>query len=135
MLPFLNFFLIFKWISTIKKFADVSANIMFDWKLASWMFAHECFNVKYQIVKQNKFFSVFDTVVELFKSHNFNIFCELFLILQRFPVSNFKKNDYKQHNGHMKIFKWKVTRMSRIDSVKMDSSCNSKIWRNQNKIS
>ena len=99
------------------------------------MLSHKGFDVKDQVIKEDKFLTVSDASVEVFEGDGKNILCERFLAFEGLLVSKFKRENDQSHDGHVKILKREITRMGRVHSVKVNSCRYSKIRPDQDEVS
>ena len=71
MFMFTHFKYIFQSIAAMEEFAYVSANIVFNWKCASWMVEHPLWNIQNILIKNNKFLAICDSLSEFFMANDF----------------------------------------------------------------
>ena len=56
---------VFQSISTVEELADISANVVLDTKLSTWMLLHKSAYIKNHIVKNNKLLPILYSFLEL----------------------------------------------------------------------
>ena len=124
----LNLEFILKRVAPIEKLAHISSNVVIVAKFTTWVLIHEPGEINYQIIKNNKFLTVDDSLFE-FISRNGIILNSIFNLWKKeciFVVQTsliYDLNYHKDQNGeeYDHPFERKIIVMLRIGSIVMDS--------------